>query len=128
MIYLFKKCLKETLPEKLCPDMSFFFLLISGMNLLALCILSIRLYSLFKVSGEQKILPFYREILHSAFSGVEKSGRYEGFLHLISIHLLAPLTGLAFFLRTDVNFLVFILSILWSMQLYQRLFPGMPPE
>jgi hypothetical protein len=42
----------------------------------------------------------------------------------MSLHLLVPLVGLAFFLRSDVNFLVVIIAMVVSMQLYQRVYPG----
>ncbi|MCE9599791.1 MAG: hypothetical protein K8S54_17665, partial [Spirochaetia bacterium] len=45
-------------------------------------------------------------------------------LHYGTLHLIPLFTGLAFYLKTDANFLVVIGSIVWSMQLFQRLFPG----
>ncbi len=55
----------------------------------------------------QQIISFKRFLLFSS--------------HYISIHCMTPLWGLAFFLHTNGNFLVVILSIITSFQLHQRL-------
>lgn len=67
---------------------------------------------------------YYRNIIRAFFRGDMSLPVLEGVLHYMSLHLLVPLVGLGLFLRTDVNFLVVIIAMVVSMQLYQRVYPG----
>ena len=67
---------------------------------------------------------YYRNVLFSFFQGNMSSPVLESVVHYMSLHLLVPLVGLGFFLRSDGNFLVVICAMIASMQLYQRVFPG----
>jgi len=69
-------------------------------------------------------LSFYR-------MSVKKAMRLEfdvvsaaSLLNLIALHLFIPVTGLAFFLKSDLNFLAVLAGILISMQITQRIYPA----
>ncbi len=70
------------------------------------------------------IVHFYKGLLRKLVSGqADRLSVFAG-IHYTLVHLLPLFCGLSFYLKTDANFLVVILSIVWSMQLFQRLFPG----
>ncbi|MDH5657356.1 MAG: hypothetical protein OEZ34_15700 [Spirochaetia bacterium] len=116
------------LTEKSCPEMSFFFITAAGINLAAFIILFVRIFFDFKSSGENSYLLYHRSRVRSIFDESTKSASYENLMCLISLHLFVPFTGFAFFLKSDANFLVLIVSVLWSIQLFQRLYPGIRPD
>ena len=112
--------------------MSLFFLTAAGVDITLFLVLSVLIYRNFKSGDETKFLNYYRKGIASLLSRENKKKNEAAgagnFLHFLSLHLFIPFTGFAFFLRTDANFLVFILSILWSIQLFQRLYPGVSSE
>ena len=66
-------------------------------------------------------LSFYHKNLQ--IKGQKDYKRFFLFIaHYISIHFMIPLWGFSFFLHTNVNFLVIIISIFTSFQLHQRLY------
>ncbi|MCR9141347.1 MAG: hypothetical protein NXI24_03785 [bacterium] len=67
---------------------------------------------------------YYRSLLNSVFSADAGLENWLALAHYVALHLLIPVTGLGIWLRTDGNFLVVIGSLLWSIQLVQRLYPG----
>ena len=69
---------------------------------------------------------YYRGLISGLFSGDVGRDSLLALLHYVACHLLTPVAGLGIALRTDGNFLVVILSVLISMQLVQRLYPGAP--
>lgn len=73
------------------------------------------------------LLHFYQRSLESMLDGDKSKLPVFCWIHYVSLHLLPLLAGLAFYLRSDANFLVVILTILWNMQLMQRVFPGPEP-
>lgn len=73
------------------------------------------------------VLHFYRRRLDLLLDGDRSQIVIFCWVHYVSLHLLPLFAGLAFYLRTDANFLVVILSIVWTMQLLQRIFPGPEP-
>ncbi len=105
-------------------------LIIASLNLALLAGLSLQIRSRYRsslTSVEEKsagILFFYRNLLFSVFRGNLAFPGIQCLLHYFSLHLLVPLLGLGVFLRTDANFLVVVLAMIASMQLYQRVFPG----
>ncbi len=90
-----------------------------------------RLYRNALTSIEEKNAGFwfyYREAMRRVLSGRPGSGEWLICVHYIALHLLVPLLGFGLFLRTDGNFIVVILTVFWSVQLVQRLFPGNDDE
>lgn len=73
------------------------------------------------------LLHFYRRMLESLLDGDRSRLAVYCWVHYVSLHLFPLFCGLAFYLRSDANFLVVILTILWNMQLMQRIFPGPEP-
>ena len=71
---------------------------------------------------------FYRNSIQTLFRGQSTPEGVYCLLQYAALHLLVPLFGFGLYLRTDGNFLVVIASLFWSMQLFQRLFPGTAPE
>jgi hypothetical protein len=67
---------------------------------------------------------YYRSLVGSVFSADAGPENWLALAHYVALHLLIPLGGLGLWLRTDGNFLVVICSLLWSIQLIQRLYPG----
>lgn len=67
---------------------------------------------------------YYRSLLGSVFSADAGREHWLALIHYVALHILIPVGGLGFWLRTDGNFLVVIFSLLWSIQLLQRLYPG----
>lgn len=101
-------------------------LIYSGVCAALLVALSARIYYLKGFFGK----PFpewtaaYRAELALFFSGkFHKNGMFFVF-HYMLLHLIIPLSGFGLFLRSDLNFLVFIGSVYWSMQLVQKLYPA----
>jgi len=70
------------------------------------------------------LIHFYRAALRELLEGKANALAVVSGIHYITLHLLPLFFGLSLYLRTDANFLVVIVSIIWSMQLFQRLFPG----
>ncbi len=70
------------------------------------------------------IIHFYRARLRVLLSGAPDRMSILCGLHYLTVHLIPLVAGLSFYLKTDANFLVVILSIVWNMQLFQRVFPG----
>lgn len=70
------------------------------------------------------MLYFYRNALFALFRGNLSPAGLQALAHYLSLHLLVPLLGLGFLLRSDGNFVVIVLAMFASMQLYQRVFPG----
>lgn len=70
------------------------------------------------------ILFFYRNAIRGLFEGKPERLSVLAASHYVTLHLIPLFTGLTFYLKTDANFLIVIGSIVWSMQLFQRLFPG----
>lgn len=70
------------------------------------------------------IIFFYRNAIRGLFEGQPQRLSVLAALHYATLHLIPLFTGLSFYLKTDANFLIVIGSIVWSMQLFQRLFPG----
>jgi hypothetical protein len=84
--------------------------------------------SLTSVAEKSAGLPFYyRSLVSSVFGADAGLAQWTALAHYVALHMVVPLLGLGFFLRTDGNFLVVIVSLLWSLQLVQRLFPGPRP-
>jgi len=115
------------------PNMSPFFLVFSSLLFVVWIVLGMRVRGrlLLKKTDTQtsyhSILSEYREMVDSFFK--EKDARsVEAFSHYVITHLLIPFCGFAFFLRTDANFLVVIVAIVWSLQLLQRIYPGVEAE
>ena len=106
--------------------MSQTFQIISVFTVLLLLFFTYRLFS--NGSFKEGILNGYRERLKAFFQEGDFTGNMEAGFHYILVHLLVPVIGFSFFLRSDGNFLVFIASAVWSIQLIQRLFPGMHEE
>jgi len=97
----------------------------SGVCAVFLIALSVRIYSWMKFYGKphSEWVSAYRSELSLFFSGkFHKNGMIFVF-HYLLLHLIVPLSGFGFFLRSDLNFLVFIGSVYWSMQLVQKLYP-----
>ncbi|MCB1325541.1 MAG: hypothetical protein H7A21_15445 [Spirochaetales bacterium] len=72
-------------------------------------------------------LAAYRGSLRSFLSGSPDRVSIAAFVNYVGLHLVVPLLGLGLFLRSDGNFLVVLVSIVWSLQLVQRL-QGMGPD
>lgn len=90
-----------------------------------------RLYSNALTSIEEKNAGFwfyYREAMRRVLAGRPGSGEWLIFVHYLALHLLVPLLGFGLFLRTDGNFIVVILTVFWSVQLVQRVYPGSEPD
>ena len=66
----------------------------------------------------------YRRNIDLLLAGDVSGLNIISLLNFISLHLLVPCMGFGVFLTTDLNFLVFIVSIIWSMKLFQRLYPA----
>lgn len=70
------------------------------------------------------LLFFYRAELAALLSSGPSREVLLSWIHYLSLHLLVPLLGLGFYLRSDANFLVVILGGFLSLKLVQRVFPG----
>lgn len=106
------------------------FAVIAGGAIVYLTVQIRKAYILSLTSVEEKsagILHFYRRNLEALLDGDRSRLTLSCWGHYVSLHLFPLLAGLAFYLRTDANFLVVILTILWNMQLMQRVFPGPEP-
>ena len=106
-------------------------LIIVAASLLALiCALSLYIKHRFETSltsVEEKsagLLFYYRSLLSSIFTTDAGLLNWLALVHYVALHLLIPVGGLGFWLRTDGNFLIVILSLFLSVQLAQRLYPG----
>ena len=77
-----------------------------------------------RASESQTLLGIYRNCLNRFFEGDFALSGWICFFHMVSTHLLLPLLGMALLLRTDANFLVVVVSVVVSMQIYQRVFPA----
>lgn len=109
-------------------------LMISFLLLLAVPFLSVRIGNLYRLQltagrlKEEGRLQFFQHSIRNKGKGSEdRAGLFCLSLYLI-LHAVVPFIGLGLFLRTDWNFLVVIVSVIWSMQLLQRVYPGPPPE
>ena len=69
----------------------------------------------------------YRGSLRAFLSGSLDRVSIAAFINYVGLHLVVPLLGLGLFLRSDGNFLVVLVSIVWSLQLVQRL-QGLGPD
>jgi len=101
-------------------------LIYSGVCAVLLVALSVRIYSWMRFYGKphSEWISAYRAELTLFFSGkFQKNGMIFVF-HYMLLHLIIPLSGFGLFLRSDLNFLVFIGSVYWSMQLVQKLYPA----
>lgn len=89
-------------------------------------------YRLALTSVDEKqggVLSYYRVRLHLLLQGKEHSPESLACgAHYLLLHVLAPFFLAGLILHTDWNFLVAIGSILTSVQLIQRVFPGMEPS
>ncbi len=74
------------------------------------------------------LLFYYRSLVGNVFTRDAGRENWLALVHYVALHLLIPIGGLGFWLRTDGNFLVVIVSLLWTIQLVQRLYPGPVPE
>lgn len=114
------------------PAMSIPFLLVALIILLLVVGLSFyldRRYRISLTSVEEKSAGwrfYYRGLISGLFNGDLGRDQILAALHYVASHLLTPIAGLGLALRTDGNFLVVIFSVLISMQLVQRLYPGSP--
>ena len=110
--------------------MSPILLVLGIVNALAVAVLSFRIrnkyvHSLTSVDEKSAgIIYFYRATIGRIFARPVAIDAAECALHYILLHTLWPLLGLGLFLKTDGNFLVIILSLIWTMQLIQRVYPG----
>lgn len=113
-------------------NMSIPLFFISIIVILLLVFLTFQIRSIHrKENSSTPLLDFYSEQLHLFFTGkiVIKGGIC--FVHYVLLHLVVPLVGLGFLLRTDLNFLAIFAAIFTSMQIVQRVYPAvtsMPDE
>ena len=70
------------------------------------------------------LLFYYRSLLNGVLGPDTGLANWLAALHYVALHLLIPVLGLGLFLRTDGNFFVLIVALIWSIQLLQRLYPG----
>lgn len=109
-------------------------LIIGVILMIALVYLTFRIrkeYRLALTTVEEKsagILFFYHSRVHEVVRGQFAKLSVECFLHYLSLHAVVPLIGFGFFLRTDANFIVLILSVIFSAQLIQKVYPGFAPD
>lgn len=92
-------------------------------------IFGLGLIFIFRGNEEKKSnLEHYSTCIHELFQ--RNPGLINLFcaFHYLSLHLLFPLWGLAFLLKSDINFLVILVGILLSMQFTQRIYPGFLEE
>jgi len=85
------------------------------------------LYSASLTSVKEKsegFLFFYRSRIDDFFRGTFNFENSIVSAHYLSVNLFPLFFGLSFFLRSDYNFLVVVISLIWTMQLYQRVYPG----
>ena len=106
-------------------------LLIGALIIIILTVvLYVRIESRFRnalTSIEEKTagkLMYYRNTIRTLLSGNIDADGLLCFSFYVLLHLSFPLLGFALLLRTDLNFLVVLLSLIWSYQLFHRLFPG----
>ncbi len=106
-------------------------LIIAGiLDIIVLVVLSWTIrkrYTASLTSVEEKsagILFFYRSAIMRTISSGFAPDSLESLGHYIAVHLFLPILGLGIFLKTDANFLIVVLSLIWSMQLFQRAVPG----
>lgn len=85
-------------------------------------------YVLKNRAGAVPFLPYYRGHLRNFFQFHFSLNPLLAFLNLASLHLLIPLMGLAFLLKSDFNFMAVLIGIIVSMQITQRLYPTHPIE
>lgn len=102
--------------------MSLTLLGIAFLDLIVIVLLSSRL----RGKGEG-VLPSYVECLNSLFhdGGLQSIACW---IHYLAIHLFPLFLGLGFLLHTDINFLPVLFTILITMQLLQRVYPGSQQE
>ncbi len=105
------------------PVMSLPLLVAALLDLLYLILLPFFLQKDEARASDEGGLASYRGCISSLW---ERGGRRGVlcFLHYLGLHLFVPLLGLGFFLRSDINFLVVILSMVLSLQILQRVYPG----
>jgi hypothetical protein len=101
--------------------MSTILILLSILNAVVLAVTS---YLLYAKSKSFPTLSRYRSNLSQAFKFQWDSSSAVSLLNFLSLHLLIPVTGLAFLLKTDLNFLAVLAGILISMQISQRVYPA----
>ncbi len=110
--------------------MSYAFLTASIIDGVALAILYILVRSRYEqalTSVEEKSagrLYHFRNSISRLLRGKFNPDGLYCFLLYVCLHLIVPFLGLGLFLKTDANFLVVVVSLFWSAQLIQRLFPG----
>jgi hypothetical protein len=108
--------------------MSLSFVVLTSLIAVFLSVLRLRIYLRGRRGGQgpnaTEFLSLYRADIAGFLQGIERVRTGESFFHYILLHLIVPFAGFAFLLRSDLNFLVVILSILWSLQLSQRIYPG----
>lgn len=77
---------------------------------------------------EKGFLYFYQFLLALLFNGYsgysKKSLIYLTWFHYLLLHLISPLFLSSFLLKHDWNVLIAIISIIVSMNLYQRVYPS----
>lgn len=109
-------------------------LIISLIFLISIPVLTLRIgnfYHLRLSAGhlqEKDRLHFFQDSIRNMGKGSENPAGVYCLLLYLALHVVVPLIGLGLFLKNDWNFLVVIVSIIWSMQLLQRVYPGPPPE
>lgn len=95
---------------------------------------SLRLPSRYRValtSIEEKHagwIGYYRASMGRLFHGQGGLDEWMVLLHYVTLHLSTPLLGFGLFLRSDANFLVAIATIIVSIQIVQRIYPGSEEE
>ncbi len=109
--------------------MSAILIVLSFANLLLLLLLSLRIRSYYRsVDRDVNIIEYYGDTIQRIWQGKIGMEEMICFVHYIVMHLVVPLIGLGFTLRTDINFLAILAAIFASMQIIQRIYPGVVVE